>query len=183
VIDSTPYPVGTTDWEVSSTARGSQLVLFYRKQTSADTTSGQIYCRVWSQDQQTWSMPQLLSTMITGSSNHWPNGAMSVPPTCSTIPVVWSSVSAAGHAQIYSNRIVLTPPGPCCVGIRGNVDGIGAIDVADLSTLVAYLTGNSLSVGCPEAANVDGRGSIDVSDLSLLTSYLTGAGIAPSVCP
>jgi len=183
IIDSTPFSTGTTGWEPASAARNNELILFYRKRTSSDTTSGQILCRVWSQAQQAWSEPQLVSAASTNGSNHWPNCAMSIPSTCSTIPVLWSSVDQSDHANIYCSRIVLPPTGPCCTGTRGNVDGVGITDVSDLSALVAYITGATQYVGCREAANVNGLGIIDLSDLSMLLSYLTGVGSALPACP
>lgn len=182
IIDTTPYETGTTGWEVASVARGNELVLFYRKLTSADTSSGEIYCRVWSQDQQAWSGSQLVSAGI-GGSNHWPNTAMSVPQNCSTIPVVWSSVDATEDGNIWSNRITLPPPGPCCVGLRGNVNAVGITDLSDLSALVSFLTGATTYIGCPEGANVNAQGIIDLSDLSMLIAYLTGAGTTLPQCP
>lgn len=62
----------------------------------------------------------------------------------------------------------------CCVGTRGNVNGVGAVDLSDLSLLIAYLVQTPRpSLGCVEAANLNGSGSIDLSDLSLLIGYLT----------
>ncbi len=62
----------------------------------------------------------------------------------------------------------------CCEGSRGNVNGIGGLDLSDLSLLIAYLTTTPQpSLGCGSEANVNGASSIDLSDLSLLISYLT----------
>lgn len=73
----------------------------------------------------------------------------------------------------------------CCVGVRGNVNGVGIIDVSDLSLLVAYLTiSPPPSLPCLAAANVNATGIVDVSDLSLLVAYLT-VSPAPTLpaCP
>jgi hypothetical protein len=71
----------------------------------------------------------------------------------------------------------------CCVGKRGNVNGLGSIDATDLSSLVSFLTGGSFTPGCPNAANVNGLGGVDATDLSSLVSYLTGGGFALVNCP
>jgi uncharacterized protein (TIGR02145 family) len=71
----------------------------------------------------------------------------------------------------------------CCQGRRGNVDGIGVIDLADLSSLVNYLQGGAFIPPCPEAANVNGIGIIDLSDLSSLINYLTTGFYTPPNCP
>jgi uncharacterized protein (TIGR02145 family) len=70
----------------------------------------------------------------------------------------------------------------CCQGKRGNVNGLGTIDLGDLSALVSYLTGGGFVVSCPEAADVNGVGNIDLGDLSALVSYLTGSGYVPLNC-
>ncbi len=75
----------------------------------------------------------------------------------------------------------------CCVGIRGNVDGEGGINVQDLTYLVDYLfaTPQGPAPGCPDEANVDGEGSINVQDLTYLVDYLfaTPQGPEPPACP
>jgi uncharacterized protein (TIGR02145 family) len=84
-------------------------------------------------------------------------------------------------------RDSVTSPGfhsmsSCCQGKRGNVNGLGTIDLGDLSALVSYLTGGGFVLSCPEAADVNGVGNIDLGDLSALVSYLTGSGYVPLNC-
>ncbi len=90
-----------------------------------------------------------------------------------------------GSGQVNLLAAVLQAQQHCCIGSRGNVDGLGGIDLADLSLLVAFLTGTSgvIVLPCPEAANVDGVGAIDLGDVSLLTSFLTGGGATLPSCP
>ncbi len=71
---------------------------------------------------------------------------------------------------------------PCCVGKRGNVNGLGIIDLADLSALVSYLLGGGYSLPCQTAANINGFGIIDLADLSALVAYLTGGSFALVNC-
>jgi len=71
----------------------------------------------------------------------------------------------------------------CCVGVRGNVNYVGIVDLADLSALVSYLTGGGYTLPCPNKANVNGVGIVDLADLSALVSYLTGGGYQLPVCP
>lgn len=73
----------------------------------------------------------------------------------------------------------------CCVGVRGNVNNTGIVDLSDLSVLVSYLTGGSYVLPCPEAANVNATGIVDLSDLSGLVSFLTGGliGLPPCSSP
>ncbi len=80
-------------------------------------------------------------------------------------------------------------PSSCCLN-RGNVDGViggaGAIDVSDLTYLVAYLFTGGPVPPCIEEGNVDGvvggGGPIDVSDLTYLVAYLFTGGAPPPPC-
>ncbi len=81
---------------------------------------------------------------------------------------------------------LLVPPIPCCVGIRGNVDGLGdepGIDISDVIYLADYSFGNGPEPPCPEEADVDGSGSIDIADVVYLVDYSFGGGPAPVSCP
>lgn len=71
----------------------------------------------------------------------------------------------------------------CCLGVRGNVNYIGIVDLADLSALVSYLTGGGYVLPCPNEANVNRIGIVDLADLSALVSYLTGGGYVLPSCP
>jgi hypothetical protein len=71
----------------------------------------------------------------------------------------------------------------CCQGTTGNVNMTGIIDLADLSSLVGYLTGGGYVLTCQSAANVNGTGIVDLADLSSLVSYLTGGGFVLPNCP
>jgi PKD repeat protein len=71
----------------------------------------------------------------------------------------------------------------CCSGTTGNVNAAGGVDLADLSALVAYLTGGGYVLSCIPEANVNGVGSVDLADLSALVSYLTGGGYVLPNCP
>lgn len=74
----------------------------------------------------------------------------------------------------------------CCAGGTGNVnnDPANVTDLSDLSMLIGFLTGSTVSIGCPEEANLDGDSSrsIDVSDLALLIAHLVLKQTVPP-CP
>jgi hypothetical protein len=80
-----------------------------------------------------------------------------------------------------SGRLTYDPS--CCQGITGNVDGIGEINVSDLSYLVFYLYQGGPPPPCPEETDVDVDGSINVADLTYLVDYLFFEGPAPQPCP
>ncbi|MFZ1682652.1 MAG: hypothetical protein WAU88_00845 [Candidatus Zixiibacteriota bacterium] len=86
-------------------------------------------------------------------------------------------VNASKTVSVYDSG------GSCCVGMRGNVNNSGGIELADLSALVSYLTGGGYVPPCLEAANVNGTGAVELADLSALVSYLTGGGYTPPSCP
>jgi hypothetical protein len=71
----------------------------------------------------------------------------------------------------------------CCIGTTGNVNVSGIVDLADLSSLVSYLTGGGYVLPCAGEANVNAVGIVDLSDLSSLVSYLTGGGYVLPSCP
>jgi hypothetical protein len=58
----------------------------------------------------------------------------------------------------------------------------GIVDLADLSSLVSYLTGGGFVLPCQNEANVNASGIVDLADLSSLVSYLTGGGYALPAC-
>jgi len=93
-------------------------------------------------------------------------------------PVTVQAVNVVGTAtQSFTIHV------KCCVGVTGNVNGTGIVDLSDLSALVSYLTGGGYILPCSEEANVNGAGIVDLSDLSALVSYLTGGGYVLPSCP
>jgi hypothetical protein len=75
--------------------------------------------------------------------------------------------------------------GPCCIGIRGNVDGDPGelVNIADLTYLTDYLFRLGPAPSCPEEGDVDGSGSINVNDVTYLSNYLFHNGSPPPACP
>ncbi len=79
----------------------------------------------------------------------------------------------------------------CCVGERGNADGIvgpgGPIDVTDLTYLVNYVFKGGEAPGCPDEGNVDGVNTagvpVTVDDLTYLVDYVFKGGAIPVACP
>jgi len=69
----------------------------------------------------------------------------------------------------------------CCQD-RGNVDGIGTINVGDVTYLVDFLFFGGDPAPCEEEANVDGIGGLNVGDLIYLIDYVFFGGTAPPPC-
>jgi len=80
-----------------------------------------------------------------------------------------------------SGRLTYDPS--CCQGITGNVDGIGEINVADLTYLVEFLFFDGPAPPCSEEGDVDSSGAINMADLTYLVDYLFFGGPAPPPCP
>ncbi|MFZ1684877.1 MAG: M28 family peptidase [Candidatus Zixiibacteriota bacterium] len=91
------------------------------------------------------------------------------------------SVIEAGIDDFTVTRFTCAPPS-CCVGLTGNVNGSGGVDLADLSAIVSYLTGGGYPLPCVDEANVNASGTVDLADLSALVSYLTGGGFLLPTC-
>ena len=92
---------------------------------------------------------------------------------------------AAGNLLAYEPAAVagsVTVP-VCCFDERGDVDMSGAINVSDLTWLVAYLFQLGPEPVCPEEGDVDGSGVVNVSDITYLVGYLFQAGPVPALCP
>ncbi|MCK4461960.1 MAG: hypothetical protein KAW46_09145 [candidate division Zixibacteria bacterium] len=84
---------------------------------------------------------------------------------------------------------------PCCVGIRGNIDGDpdDQIDIADPPYLADYMFTGGPQPPCWAEANIDSSDDltpgedtaedIDISDLVYLVDYMFTGGPSPQACP
>jgi hypothetical protein len=95
----------------------------------------------------------------------------------------YSSLYNAGGLQGYV--FTIAGSGPCCVGIRGNVNGdaLEDINISDITYLVAYAFKHGPAPPCPEEADCDGDLSLNVSDVTYLVKYAFKSGPAPVACP
>ncbi|MEK7774723.1 MAG: choice-of-anchor B family protein [Candidatus Zixiibacteriota bacterium] len=75
--------------------------------------------------------------------------------------------------------------GSCCIGTRGNVNGdlLDAVNVVDLTYLVAYLFSVGAPPPCLLEGDVNGSGTTNVVDLTYLVAYLFSGGPLPPACP
>lgn len=88
----------------------------------------------------------------------------------------------SNYDQANSNRDWLGDA-CCCVGVRGDVNISGVVDLSDMTALASYLTGGGYVLPCPAEANINGTGLIDLSDLGALVNNLTGGGYVLPNCP
>ena len=107
-------------------------------------------------------------------------GSMLIDADDSTMILKFYSITGGG-TLIDSLRLYRGPG--CCAGTTGDINGVGIVDLSDLSALVNYLDGGGFAFPCDAEANVDTQGIVDLADLSSLVGYLTGAGYLLPACP
>jgi hypothetical protein len=76
--------------------------------------------------------------------------------------------------------------GTCCVPpIRGNVNNEfpDAVNIVDLTYMIAYLFGGGPPPPCETEADVNGDTVVNIIDVTYLVAYLFGGGPAPLPCP
>ena len=70
-----------------------------------------------------------------------------------------------------------------CCQLGGNVNGLGGIDIADVTYLVAFAFKGGPAPPCPEEGNVNGVGGTDIADVTYLVAFAFKGGPAPPPCP
>ena len=90
-----------------------------------------------------------------------------------------------GHVELDSEDwgTVLVPGAISIAGapfIRGDVDGNGTVDTADVTALAEAAGGTRSVADCPEAADVDDDGDVDMDDVSILRVHLASGGPPPA---
>jgi hypothetical protein len=70
----------------------------------------------------------------------------------------------------------------CCIGVRGDVNMSGVVDLSDLTCLASYMQGYGYVLPCPTEANIDRVGIVDLTDLTALVNYLGGGGYVLPSC-
>lgn len=73
----------------------------------------------------------------------------------------------------------------CCIGMRGDVNGTDgeAVNISDMTFLIAYLFRGGPQPPCMDEADVTGDGSVNVSDVTHTIAFLFRGGAAPPPCP
>ena len=80
---------------------------------------------------------------------------------------------------------VISGCGPCCVGLRGNVnfDPSDNTDIADIVYFVEYAFSEGPPPPCFEEADLTADGGLDIADLIYLIEWAMVGGPAPLSCP
>jgi len=122
------------------------------------------------------------SGFVTGSAVRYNAnyGSMLIEAEDTSLTMKFCSITNGG---MLIDSLRLARSSGCCVGTTGDVNGIGVVDLTDLSALVNYLTGGGFVLPCQAEANINTLGIVDLSDLSALVNYLTGGGYLLPNCP
>ncbi len=98
--------------------------------------------------------------------------------------LLWAELASDGVEQIPVSLVYNQVPS--CCQLRGNVNGIDGVNIADLTALVGHLfQGTFPPPPCPDEADVDASGGsspLTVSDITYLVSYLFQGGAPPPPC-
>ncbi len=70
----------------------------------------------------------------------------------------------------------------CCCLTGGNVDGIGDVNVADLTYMIDYLFRSGSPPPCPQESDINGSGTVNVADLTYIVDFLFRDGPPPPPC-
>ena len=132
-----------------------------------------------------------------------PNHIIMLTPTVSPVStdlVVTSSNPAVAAARMAGNKIQVVGVSEgeativvnsadgyafadsCQVRVyteRGDVNGDGFVDIADVSALIDYLLGGDASEVNEVNADTDGNGDVSIADVSMLIDYLLGSTELP----
>lgn len=120
------------------------------------------------------------SNLVTGSVIRYnaTYGANLIEATDSTLSVRFVNITG-----VTVDSFLLTRPSDCCTGTTGNLNGLGDVDLLDLSAMVSFLLHHDYQFACTGEANLDKHGVIDLTDLSYLISYLQGILTQLPTCP
>ena len=67
--------------------------------------------------------------------------------------------------------------GDVSVGIKGDANGDGTVDVADIATVISYMAGQTAGL-VKEKSDVNGDGTVDVADIAAIIEIMANGGIA-----
>lgn len=90
-----------------------------------------------------------------------------------SIKIIPKASSAAQPEYFYSNlmKIKLGEMEP--VGLKGDVNGDGSVDISDANIAINIILGSSSQSSYP-AADVNGDGSVDISDVNIVINIILG---------
>jgi len=106
-------------------------------------------------------------------------------PVTPSMTYYWkvAAIDLQGDTTWSSEVFTFTTNPPTCCVLRGNTDGLGGINVSDVTYLVAFLFQGGDAPPCEEEGNVDGLTGVNVADLTYLVNFVFAGDAAPPPCP
>lgn len=86
-------------------------------------------------------------------------------------------------AEAILEWAVVDIPPACCVGMTGDIDSSGRIDIADVLYLINWMFRGGPPPPCMDEADVDGSGQVDIADANYFVDWLFRGGPPPVDCP
>lgn len=73
--------------------------------------------------------------------------------------------------------------GSGCCNMAGDFNDDEAVDIADLTAMVAFMFGGGPPAGCEAEGDINGDGATDIADLTYRVAFMFGGGPAPICGP
>lgn len=130
-----------------------------------------------------WSVN--LSNLKDTSSNdvfsHSLGDSLSVEVFADTVSASYSGLAISDVSPQYCGELLVSLG--CCIGIRGDLNDDGAVNISDMTYLVAFLFSGGSPPVCEEEGDVNGDAAINISDMTYLVAFLFSGGAPPADCP
>jgi len=89
-----------------------------------------------------------------------------------TQTVTFSVNSGSGHLQLSGVKVITAKAAP--EPVRGDVNGDGAVDVADVASIISVMAGEATGTATPAKADVNGDRQVDVADIASVITIMAG---------
>jgi hypothetical protein len=178
IIDTSPTTLNN-DWYPTTTVRGDDLYLFYCRKTTTSESSSDIYYKKWSQQSQTWTAPQLVSTDAASVSNVQPNTCFQVPVNSPYVPVYWQSGTRPfnilfAKVEVSGTPVIVCPTDTLTAAMCG-------VDLGCVPLVIENCA--SVSVSPPGATWSNGQLSFPATESGTQVFHVTGYAADTSINP
>ena len=90
--------------------------------------------------------------------------------------VTFSVNSGSGHMQLSHLKVKRAADEPLPKPVKGDVNGDGRVDVADIATVIDVMAG-TVGGGFATSADVNGDEKVDVADIAAIIDIMAGGGV------
>ena len=151
IIDNSATTLNSS-WYPTTTVKGDDLYLFYCKRTTTSESSSEIYYKKWSQQSQSWTEPELVSTDAASVSNVQPNTCFQIPAYSPYVPVFWQSGASPYNILFAKVEVQGTPAIACPTDtLEAAICGIGVgcvpLTIENCSSVVVSPSSSTWSNG------------------------------------